>query len=762
MAYAHARGAAHGRLDADCVLVGDFREVQIVGWEGARELRAGTRSRRTRATTSTPWVVCSHPSSWRARSDPGRVARPWTRRSAATAQDEILARLAVECLDEDDAVRPPDARPVAERLSRRLSEMEARAQRARVEAFEARARFRRARLEAAADRRARRRQRLILAVVLVTLLGGGWAWSAIRAGETARAEATDREVGERVDRARRLRQEGAVREAAVEARTAFDLAKTRAATPSVAERARTLAADLEAEVRDLDAEVRLQLSNRALLDRLREIEVRRHEGNGIEETVAAARGVLSEHGLDPYEVGPIAAVEGLAARGPEVAGEVSRLYDAWAVNLGLQGPIEGEPELPDWRVLAETAAGIATDPVRDVVRTFLATRDYATVLEEAASIDPGSVPAYSLALLAGEIVSSPLHAEEAADLLRRATLYHPDDFWIHWQLAEYVAATNGPESFLHYEAALAAVPQSPMALGGVAFYYLMQGQSERALDFADRALAARPDRRAPRALIVKGRLAAAGGDRETAISLYREATRVLPRWAYGWHTLGVALRLAGRLEESIPAFAKAAEIRHDDSGRVATYALTLDEAGRSREAEQVLRRHIAEEAATAEAWILLAMIVCKQDRWEDAIAVLRDGLARWPRVADLHSDLAYYLALAPGSARDPEAAAHHAATSLELAPSTPNTRGILGILAYRDGDFETAVASLRQAIALYRQPGAVPANEDRLWLAMALHALGRTEEAESEWRAAQAWRAGQTSVPWFFDRVAAEAAQLFR
>jgi len=768
MAYAHARGAVHGSLDADCILVGEFREVQIVGWENA----VPPRTDGTAPTPADARVDVDALGRLMASVLLGRLVHAeevrtelveaLQRSSRMSSEDPALLQLTLECLAEDDAVRPHSALPVADRMSGHLADVERRAQRARVEAFEAEARAREARREADADRHARRRQLVLVLVALASLIGVGWVWTSIRTADRERMAAADEEVGRRVDRARNLRARGALREAAVQARTAGELASTREASRPVTERAHLLASELEGEVRALDAREALEASNRDLVGRLEEIERLRHEGVDIVDTVRAGREVLGEHDLDPYVVGPIATVEGLLERGGDVAARVARLFDAWAVNCGLPQALAGTPDLPDWRVLAEAAAGVGTDPVLDVVREFLATRDYDRLAEEAAAVDPGSVPADSIALMAGELASSLGTMDEAADLLRRASLHHPDSFWVHWQLAEYTGQADPAESFRQYEAALAAEPDSPMALSGVAAYYLMVGQLPRALDFADRALAARPDRPTPRALTVKARIAGMSGDREGAIELYRRATQVSPRWAYSWHALGVALTLAGRPEQALPNFKRSAALRPDNSMNVGAYALALDDAGRKDEAEQVLRKHVEEEEATSAGWLWLAMLVGRQGRWADAIAILDEAIERLPAAGDLHSDLAYYLLLAPEPARDVERAQAHAAKSMELAPNMPQSAGIAGVIAYRLGEYEQAEPLLRRAIQSYKQPASIPPNEDRVWLAMTLQGLGRHEAAREEWDRAMAWRENFQQNAWFFDRVAEEAAPLFR
>jgi tetratricopeptide (TPR) repeat protein len=70
--------------------------------------------------------------------------------------------------------------------------------------------------------------------------------------------------------------------------------------------------------------------------------------------------------------------------------------------------------------------------------------------------------------------------------------------------------------------------------------------------------------------------------------------------------------------------------------------------------------------------------------------------------------------------------------AVELAPSFIDTRHSLGKLAMEIKDWETAVAQFRAVIAW--EPGAAAAHYQ---LSLALKALGRIEEAESELRAAQ-------------------------
>jgi serine/threonine protein kinase len=38
LAFAHSKGISHGRITADCVSIGDFGEVLVTGWEGAKRI----------------------------------------------------------------------------------------------------------------------------------------------------------------------------------------------------------------------------------------------------------------------------------------------------------------------------------------------------------------------------------------------------------------------------------------------------------------------------------------------------------------------------------------------------------------------------------------------------------------------------------------------------------------------------------------------------------------------------------------------------
>ena len=84
-----------------------------------------------------------------------------------------------------------------------------------------------------------------------------------------------------------------------------------------------------------------------------------------------------------------------------------------------------------------------------------------------------------------------------------------------------------------------------------------------------------------------GHTALAMGEMEEAAERYREATKLDPKLADGWQSLGMALVKLEKLEEAIGALRKLIELKPRDQMAYSSLSLALGRAGKIKEAEEM-------------------------------------------------------------------------------------------------------------------------------------------------------------------------------
>jgi Flp pilus assembly protein TadD len=84
-----------------------------------------------------------------------------------------------------------------------------------------------------------------------------------------------------------------------------------------------------------------------------------------------------------------------------------------------------------------------------------------------------------------------------------------------------------------------------------------------------------------------GHTALARGEMEEAAEHYREATKLDPKLADGWQSLGMALVKLEKLDEAIGALRKLIELKPRDQLAYSSLSLALGRAGKIKEAEEM-------------------------------------------------------------------------------------------------------------------------------------------------------------------------------
>jgi Flp pilus assembly protein TadD len=159
--------------------------------------------------------------------------------------------------------------------------------------------------------------------------------------------------------------------------------------------------------------------------------------------------------------------------------------------------------------------------------------------------------------------------------------------------------------------------------------------------------------------------------------------------------LARALMMQNRVDEAIPTLQRAA--RRGDDARVETLlGAALAGVGRREEALELLRKATTRRPPFPMAFLEYANQLSASKRLEDAIAVLEDGLALVPDIADHQLRLAL-LYIGRNDRAKARALLVRAAV---IAPTRPDILAELGRLLVLDGDYADAVQTFRRALAL--------------------------------------------------------------
>jgi tetratricopeptide (TPR) repeat protein len=204
----------------------------------------------------------------------------------------------------------------------------------------------------------------------------------------------------------------------------------------------------------------------------------------------------------------------------------------------------------------------------------------------------------------------------------------------------------------------------------------------------------------------------------------REVLSRHPQHAGAQHLLGLALLIQQRPRDAVGPLAEAA--RDTSNPLVEThYALALRDVGRREEAIDWLKRAMNRKPVFAPAFHELGLIFCGIRRYDDAEAVLKQGVALAPDVVALSVELGgVYICRA-----EPANAKAAFARALALAPDNVRALHGCGTAFLFEGDFERAAEQFRQVLA--RTPEHLRA---RLDLAHCLLELGRFEAGVTELR----------------------------
>src|SRR5262249_25157181 len=124
------------------------------------------------------------------------------------------------------------------------------------------------------------------------------------------------------------------------------------------------------------------------------------------------------------------------------------------------------------------------------------------------------------------------------------------------------------------------------------------------------------------------------------------------------------------------------------------------------------------------------------DKSREAIQMYRKAVETEPKNTETRAQLAWKLVIAPDeTARNPKEAAELIQTAIDADPKTGSYWRTLGVAEYRNNDWQKAVKSLRQSMALQKGGNA----SDWMFLAMAQWQLGEKRDARDRYDQAVKW-----------------------
>jgi tetratricopeptide (TPR) repeat protein len=213
------------------------------------------------------------------------------------------------------------------------------------------------------------------------------------------------------------------------------------------------------------------------------------------------------------------------------------------------------------------------------------------------------------------------------------------------------------------------------------------------------------------------------GDYRSVLAIWTDTVEKSPRSPLAQNNLGMALALAGRMDQALERFRQALAIEPAHALSNYNMGYVLAHQGRPNEAIGYLRESLRLHPADARAHFALGLALASTGARADAARHFEESLALRPQDAEAHRELANALA-AEG---DLGGAGRHLDESLRLDPNDFRTHSKYGNLLSSVGRHAEAVAHYREALRL--QPADARTRNN---LATALLATGRVPEAVTE------------------------------
>jgi len=258
----------------------------------------------------------------------------------------------------------------------------------------------------------------------------------------------------------------------------------------------------------------------------------------------------------------------------------------------------------------------------------------------------------------------------------------------HHQAGELIAAARG------YQAVLIRDPNHADAahLLGVVFH--QQGQSAKAIELINRAVALRPSVAAFHANLAEayratGQFERAAGCCLTALQLWRD-------YPEAHNNLGLALQALGRTDEALEHFKACLALRPDDAMTHSNIGTVYRALGKPDEALEHFRRAVEINPNLAQARTNLGQYLLDRGNADEALPHCMAAVALEPNLAEAHNNLAnVYRAMEQYT----EARASYF-EALRLKPDLTQVHANLGLTLHREGRIDEALPWLERATEL--------------------------------------------------------------
>ncbi len=768
MAYAHARGVIHRDLKPANIMLGGFGEVQVMDWGLAKVLvkdkreapppesdpesvctlrkesgdasQAGTilgtlaymppeqargevETLNERADvfglgailcqilTGQPPYVGGDAQVLMRRAVRGDLTETFARLDKCSADAELIT-LACSCLAAEREDRPRHAGEVAVAVAAYRASVQERLRAAETERAAAVARAEAEQRKRRAERRARQLTLGLAGVVVLALLAGGGAamWIARREARIERDEA--------VRQAKARDQRDLTQQRVEEDLQAAEQDQRRgdwAAASGLFARAEGRLADGDFEdLRDRISQGRRRLS---LVQDLEAVRLRKATWIDDRFDDAAALHdyplVLAAYGFDVLNGTP----EEVAARiqASPVREPLLSALDDWAFTTGA--------EAHAGRLLS--VARLADDNVRrNQFRDLWLRKQGAELARLADEIDPADLSPAALHGFAWALRQQPA---VSARLLRRALVRYPDDFWLHFILANTLRGSRqGDEEAVGYcRAALALQPRNVTVWNNLGNLLNAQGKHQEAEAAYRAAIRIKPDyvfAHTNLAIVLN----AQGKPREAEVAC-REAIRIKLDDSKAYTNLGIALRAQGKPKEAEAAYREAIRIKPDDAEAHYNLGNLLNAQAKPREAESAFREAIRLKFDYAEAHTNLGNLLNAQGKPKEAETAFREAIRIKPDLAKAHLNLGNLLN-AQGKNEEAEAAYREV---IRIKSDDAEAHTNLAIVLNTQGKPREAEVACREAIRIKLDDSKAYTN-----LGIALRAQGKPKEAEAAYHEA--------------------------
>jgi tetratricopeptide (TPR) repeat protein len=315
----------------------------------------------------------------------------------------------------------------------------------------------------------------------------------------------------------------------------------------------------------------------------------------------------------------------------------------------------------------------------------------------------------------------------------------PQDFWLNFELGRaWHGDGKNDQAIGFYRAALALRLEAGLVHCALGTKLFTIGQFDEAIRQLKQAVEIEPDI----AIFHNNFGMALGrkGELDAAMRHFEEAIRLDPKESAGAHlNLGAVLFETGRVEEAIDQFQQAVQLNPGLTEAYEALRRTFASRREWKKAADCYARDLKRSPTNdGHAWFeYTAVLLLSGDRpgYEKACAHMIGQCGKASNLRPFH--VARACTLAPDAVAEPSLPSRLAEKELQAAGKVFWSLTEQGALSCRAGRFPQAVALFEESLRADSVPGRSVLNW--LWLALAQHRLGKSEEARRSLDKATAW-----------------------